>query len=100
MREFLFVLVHVFGSVGWAYALPQIFADGAFSHRPFLVGAYGFPYSREKYVIPDQSGLYSGQESWVSIAECCAFTPKQSDSPMDDAEEEGTILTADLHAVS
>lgn len=88
------------GSGHVPYRQPSVFVDGAFSHRPFSGGAYGFIHGafKERYVIPDQSGLFSGQETWVDIARCCARTPKSSDIPMDDAQSEGERRMGGQHS--
>ena len=71
---------------------PGIFVDGAFRHRPFVDQMYGFEHKKQRVAIPDQGGLFSGQETWVDIARCCAATPHSSDLPMDDAQAEGACV--------
>lgn len=60
---------------------PSLFVDGAFHHRPFSSGRYGFKFASRTVAIPENTGSPTGRLSWVDIALCCASTPQASSSP-------------------
>lgn len=60
---------------------PTLFVDGAFRHRPFSSGRYGFKLAAKAVAIPENAGDPPGRMTWVDIALCCASTPQASSSP-------------------
>lgn len=60
---------------------PSLFVDGAFNHRPFRDGMYGFKYITRTVEIPEDDSAPQGQLTWVDAALCCASTPRASLNP-------------------